>query len=99
MRWGGLVTGLWPLLLLLCVGLLWGLSCAVMSPWLMVAPSPVVSRLGFLPLAFVRTWVGWLAAVLPGFLPSFEGGGGGTLLPLSWLFLLGGSYSLVVQVP
>ena len=24
---GGLVTGLWPLLLLLCVGLLWGLLC------------------------------------------------------------------------
>ena len=24
LRWGGLVTGLWPLLLLLCVGLLWG---------------------------------------------------------------------------
>ena len=48
LRWGGLVTGLWPLLLLMCVGLLWGLCCAVMSTWPMVAPSPsVVSRLGF----------------------------------------------------
>ena len=27
LRWDGLVTGLWPLLLLLCVGLLWGLCC------------------------------------------------------------------------
>ena len=38
--------------------------------------------------------LGWLAAVLPGFLPPF----GGTLLPLSWI-LLGGSCSLVVQAP
>ena len=27
LRWGGLVTSLWPLLLLLCIGLLWGLLC------------------------------------------------------------------------
>ena len=30
--WGGLVTGLWPHLQLLCVGLFWGLGCAVLSP-------------------------------------------------------------------
>ena len=28
LRWDGLVPGMWPLLLLLCVGLLWGLCCA-----------------------------------------------------------------------
>ena len=92
--WGGLVTGLWPLLLLLCVGLLWGFCCAVMSPWPMVAPSPsVVSHLGFFLLAFVRTWVGRLRSCLGSCLLL-----GGTLLPLYWLFSLGGSYSLVVQV-
>ena len=37
--WGGLVTGLWPLLLLLCVGLLWGLCCAVLSPWALARPT------------------------------------------------------------
>ena len=30
--WGGFATGLWPHLQLLCVGLFWGLSCAVLSP-------------------------------------------------------------------
>ena len=65
LRWGGLVTGLWPHLQLLCVGLFWGLCCAVLSPSPLVAPSPyVVSRLGFLPLAFVRTWVGRLWSCL-----------------------------------
>ena len=60
-----MVTGLWPLLLLLCVGLFWGLCCAVLSPWPLVTPSTyVVSRLGFLPLAFVRTWVGRLRSCL-----------------------------------
>ena len=39
LRWGGLVTGLWPLLLLLCVGLLWGLCCAVLSPWALARPA------------------------------------------------------------
>ena len=48
LRWDGLVTGLWPLLLILCVGLLWGLCCAFLSPWPIVAPSPsVVSCLCF----------------------------------------------------
>ena len=43
--WDGLVPGLWPLLLLLCVGLLWGLCCAVLLPWPMVTPSlSLVSR-------------------------------------------------------
>ena len=30
--WGDLVTGLWPHLQLLCVGLFWGLGCTVLSP-------------------------------------------------------------------
>ena len=63
------------------------------------APSPsVVSR--WVSSFGVCSDLGWYAAVLPGFLPSFFlGGGGGTLLPLSWLFSLGGSYSVVVQAP
>ena len=85
--WGGLVTGLWPHLQLLCVGLFWGLGCAVLSP------SPYVFSLGFLPWAFVRTWVGRLWSCLGSCLLF-----GGTLLPLSW-FSLGGSCSLVVQAP
>ena len=39
LQWGGLVTGLWPLLLLLCVGILWGLCCAVLSPWALTHPT------------------------------------------------------------
>ena len=84
LQWGGLVTGLWPLLLLLCVGFLWGLCCAVMSPWPMVAPFPsVVSCLGFLPLAFVRTWVGRLRSclLLGGNSPSL------VLVVFAWQFL------------
>ena len=38
LRWGGLVTGLWPLLLLLCVGLLWSLCYAVLPPWALERP-------------------------------------------------------------
>ena len=49
---------------------------------------------GYLPLAFVRTWVGRLRSCLGSCLLW-----GGTLLPLSWLFSLGGSSSLVVQAP
>ena len=49
---------------------------------------------GFLPLAFVRTWVGRLQSCLGSCLLL-----GGTLLPLSWLFLLDDSYSVVVQSP
>ena len=32
LSWGGLVTGLWPHLQLVCVGLFGGLCCAVLSP-------------------------------------------------------------------
>ena len=72
LQWDGLVPGLWPLLLLLCVGLLWGLCCAVLSPWPMVAPSPsLVSRR--VSSFGVCSDLGWYAAVLPGFLPSFGG--------------------------
>ena len=39
LRWGGLVTRLWPLLLLLCVELLWSLCCAVLSPWALACPT------------------------------------------------------------
>ena len=95
LRWGGLVTGLWPLLLLLCVELLWGLCCVVMPPWPMVAPSPsVVSRLGFF---LWRLFGLGLVGCRPAWVPAFFWRG--TLLPLSWLFSLGGSYSLVVQAP
>ena len=45
LRWGGLVTGLWPLLLLLCGGLLWGLCCAVLSPWALARPTLLGLRL------------------------------------------------------
>ena len=95
LRWDGLVTGLWPLLLLLCVGLLWGLCCAVLSPCPLVAPSPsVVSRLGFfLWRLFSLRLVGCGPAGVHAFFWER------TLLPLSWWFSLGGSYSLVVQAP
>ena len=72
LRWGGLVTGLWPLLLLLCVGLLWGLCCAVMLPWPMVAPSPVVSRLGFFLWRLFRLG---LVGFGPAWVPAFFWGG------------------------
>ena len=50
-RWGGLVTCLWPLLLLLCVGLLWGLCCAVLSPWALACP-PLLGLRWTVPLNF-----------------------------------------------
>ena len=94
LRWGGLVTGLWPLLLLLCVGLLWGLCCVVLSPWPIVAlSSSVVSRLG---LFLWRLFGFGLVGCGPAWVPAFFWG---TLLPLSWLFSLGSSYCLVVQAP
>ena len=49
LRWGGLVTCLWPLLLLQCVGLLWGLCCAVLSPWALARP-PVLGLRWKIPL-------------------------------------------------
>ena len=58
LRWGGLVTGLWPLLLLLCVGLLWGLCCAVLSPWALARPT----------LSGLRLWipmVSWSKLLVP----------------------------------
>ena len=93
LRWDGLVQGLWPLLLLLCVGLLWGLCCAVLSPWPMVAPSPsLVSRwVFFLWRLFGLGLVGCGPAWVPAFFWRE------TLLPLSWLFWLSDSYCVVVQ--
>ena len=88
LRWGGLVTGLWPLLLLLCVGLLWGLCCAVLSPWLIVAPSPsVVSRLGFF---LWRLYGLGLVDCGPALVPTFFWGGNSPSLVLvvfAWRFL------------
>ena len=49
---------------------------------------------GFLPLAFVQTWVGRLRSCLGSYLLL-----GGNSPSLSWLFSLGGSYSSVVQAP
>ena len=71
LRWGGLVTCLWPLLLLQCVGLLWGLCCSVLSPWALAGSSLKVSSglvvqapgvfldsfLGFFPLASGGYWL------------------------------------------
>ena len=88
LRWGGVVTGLWPLLLLLCVGLLWGLCCAVMSHWPMVTPSPsVVFSPGFLPLAFVRTWVGRLRSCLGSYLRLGGNSPSLVLVVFAWRFL------------
>ena len=88
LRWDGLVTDLWPLLLLLWVGLLWGLCCAVLSPWPLVAPSPsVVSRLGFfLWHLFGLGLVGCGPAGVPAF---FWGGKSPSLVPVvfAWRFL------------
>ena len=81
--WGGLVTGLWPLLLLLCVGLLWGLLRRYVALAYGRTPSFCCFSPGFLPLALVRTWVGRLWSCLGSCLLL-----GGTLLPLSWLFSL-----------
>ena len=93
--WGGLVTGLWPHLQLLCGGLFWCLCCTVLSPWLLVAPSSFsCASLGFFLLEFVGLG---LVGCSPAWVPAFFWWG--TLLPLSWLFSLGGSYCVVVQAP
>ena len=88
LRWDGLVTGLWPLLLLLCVGLLWGLCCTVLSPWPIVAPSPsVVSRLGFF---LWRLFGLGLVGCGPAWVPAFFLGGNSPSLVLvvfAWRFL------------
>ena len=54
-----------------------------MSHWPMVAPSPAVFSPGFLPLAFVRTWVGRLRSclLLGGNSPSL------VLVVFAWWFL------------
>ena len=69
LRWGGLVTGLWPLLLLLCVGLLWGLCCAVLSPWALARPTlsglrlriPMVSWAMLLVFSWTLSWGSFLS--------------------------------------
>ena len=89
-----LVAVFWPLLLLLWVELPWGVCSGVLSPWPLVTPSPsVVSRLGFLPLAFVQAWVGRLRFCLGSSLLL-----GGALLPLSLLFSLGCSNFLLSRL-
>ena len=100
--WGGLVTGLWPHLQLLCVGLFWCLCCAVLSPWLLVAPSSFSCvSLGFFLWRLLD--LGWLAAVLSGFLPSFGGNSPSHVLAVfAWRFLLCGcpgslSFSLALS--
>ena len=95
LQWEGLVPGLGPLLLLLCVGFLWGLCCAVLSPWLLVTPSSFsCASLGL----FLWRWLGLgLVGCGPAWVPVFFWWG--TLLPFSWLFSLGGSSGVVVQAP
>ena len=69
LRWGGLVTGLWPLLLILCVGLLWGLCCAVLSPWALALPTlsglrlriPMVSWSMLLVFSWTLSWGSFLS--------------------------------------
>ena len=69
LQWGGLVTGLWPLLLLLCVGLLWGLCCAVLSPWALARPTlsglrlriPMVSWSMLLVFSWTLSWGSFLS--------------------------------------
>ena len=79
--WGGLVTGLWPHLQLLCVGVSVAPFCRL-SLW----PHPLLmfSRLGFLPWAFVRTWVGCGPAWVPAF---FWGNSPSLVLVFAWQFL------------
>ena len=87
--WGGLVTGLWPHLQLLCVGLFWGLSAPFCHLSLWPHPLLMFSRLGFLPWAFVRTWVGRLRSCLGSCLPlgelSFPCRGFRLAVPAVWL--------------
>ena len=93
-----------------CGGMVWSRPRSVAPPaapvcWAIVGsllchlglwshPLLLLFLAGFLPLAFVRTWVGRLQSCLGSCLLL-----GGTSPPLSWLFLLGDSYSVVVQAP
>ena len=95
---GCLITVLWPLLLLLCVGLLWGLCCAVLLPWPIVALSPsVFSRLGF----FLWRLFGLrLVSCGPAWVPAFfwENSPSLVLVVFPWRFLLlgcSGSWSFL----
>ena len=87
LRWGGLVTGLWPLLLLLFVGLLWGVCCAVLSPWALARPIlsglrlriPMVSWFMLLVFSWTLSWGSFLSlpVVADGFgwlLPALRAG-------------------------
>ena len=76
--WGGLVTGLWPLLQLSGFGLFW---CSVAPSWrLSLWPHPLLLSPWVLPWAFVRTWVSrpcpclgfYLLVVLPFPCPGFR---------------------------
>ena len=100
LRWGGLVTGLWPLLLLLCVGLLWGgllrRSVALGS----CAPYPVGSSLED-SYGFVVQAPGVFLNSLLGFFPLASGGSGwlGVVVactscgvPYLWLALCSSAY-------
>ena len=78
LRWGGLVTRLWPLLLLLCFGLLWGLCCAVLSPWSRARPTLSGLRL-WIPMVswsklLVFSWPLYCGSFLS--LPMFTDGSG-----------------------
>ena len=94
LRWDGLVTGLWHLLLLLCVELLWGLCCTVLSPWPIVAPSPsLVPRRGFFLWHLFGLGLGRLQSCRGSCLLFFWGGGNSPYLLLvvfAWRLLLFG---------
>ena len=93
--WGGLVTGLWPLLRLLGFGLFWSYFRLRRPDALASGRTLSFYRRGFLPWAFVRTWVSRQRSCLGSYLLLEVLLWG---LPLSW-FLLGGSCHLVVQAP
>ena len=106
--WGGLVTGLWPLLRLLGFGLFWS-SVAPSDALTSGRTLSLFSRRGFLPWAFVRTWVSRLRSCLGSYLLlevlSFPGPGFrwavsavwlSRRLVFSWNLSLGSSLSLPV---
>ena len=95
--WGGLVTGLWPHLQLLCVGLFWSLGCAVLTPSPLAAPSPSISSPGFFflgrlfGLGLVGCDPAWVPTFFWGPFPSLVLVFAGQFLPFgclgSWYFL------------
>ena len=104
LRWEGLVPGLCPLLLLLCVCVL--SSCGVsVAPFCRLGPWShhllLLFLAGFLPLAFVQTWVGRLRSCLGSCLLLGGNSPSLVLVVFTWRFLLcgcPGSLSFVLEL-